>query len=36
MDKFVDQCNSLEHADVINRQPLETLDDGCNMTIYDL
>ena len=29
MEKFVDHCSSFEHAAIINKQPAESLEDGC-------
>ena len=33
MLKYVNQCYSFEHTLVLNRQPMELLYDGCNMSI---
>ena len=36
MYKFVNQCCSFEHTAVLNRQPVELLQDGCNMSILSM
>ena len=36
VEKFEDQFASFEHAVVINRQPVEMLEDGCNMSILSM
>ena len=33
MEKFVNHCSSFEHAAVINRQPVKSLEDGCNAQV---
>ena len=33
MEKFENQCSSIEHGMIMLRQPVETLEDGCNMSI---
>ena len=33
---FVDQCWGLEHAAGSNREPVELLEDGCDMSIVSV
>ena len=35
-EKYIDQCRDFEHATVIDRQPVESLEDGCNMRILSM
>ena len=35
-EKFVNQCLQFEHEAVIDRQPMESLLDGCDMSILSM
>ena len=36
MEKFVYQCFNFEHASVIERQPVESLEDECHVRILSV
>ena len=36
MLKFINKCCSFEHTSILNGQPVELLQNGCNMSILSM